>query len=77
MPTGTMITQALIGQRNCFEDMRVVTPTASGASCVLGLQRAWAQPQTDSSTCSSTSSQLMARPVGGSRLPLPHGGLDI
>jgi hypothetical protein len=42
--------------------MRVATPTASGASCVLvlGLQRAWAQPRrTDSSTCSATSSQYV------------------
>jgi hypothetical protein len=39
--------------------MRVVTPTASGASCVLGLKRAWAQPRrTDSSTCSATSSHF-------------------
>jgi hypothetical protein len=48
------------------EGMRVVTPTtASGASCVLGLQRAWAQPRrTDSSTCSATSSQLLRKKLG-------------
>jgi hypothetical protein len=48
------------------EGMRVVTPAASGASCVLGLQRAWAQPRrTDSSTCSATSSQRPAVFLGG------------
>jgi hypothetical protein len=49
---------------NCFEGMRVATPTASGASCVLGLQRAWAQPRTDSSTCSATSSHRDQRKCG-------------
>jgi hypothetical protein len=42
----------------CSASAELTTPTASGASCVLGLQRAWAQPRrTDSSTCSATSSQ--------------------
>jgi hypothetical protein len=57
----------LIGQPKpeTAEGMRVVPPTASGASCVLGLQRAWAQPRrTDSSTCSATSSQNKAEQVG-------------
>ena len=52
--------------------MRVVTPTASGASCVLGLQRAWAQPRrTDSSTCSATSSHTPS--VGISQLECTCG----
>jgi hypothetical protein len=53
----------MIGQPNpeTAGGMRVATPTASGASCVLGLQRAWAQPRrTDSSTCSAASSQNVA-----------------
>jgi hypothetical protein len=57
--------------------MRVVTPTtASGASCVLGLQRAWAQPRrTDSSTCSATSSHTPS--VGISQLECTCGKKKI
>jgi hypothetical protein len=68
---GCQRAQALVGQPEL---------PFSGASCVLGLQRAWAQPRTDSrqqrsSTCSATSSQFgtQGRKIFGFRFLLKAG----